>query len=136
MSKRSIMCLAVVIAGFLLGGMHTSAEPAHARSHLEGRGAVPAVVARILPAVVSITTSHIEQKEEGEPAMSRGLGSGIIVDRRGYILTNSHEYVVHFSSRREADLRGAVEAAWDPSGDRAIPECSGLTINKGVCLER
>jgi len=47
-----------------------------------------------------------------------------------------HEYVVHFSSRREADLRGAVEAAWDPSGDRAIPECSGLTINKGVCLER
>ena len=47
-----------------------------------------------------------------------------------------HEYVVHFSSRREADLRGAVEAAWDPSGDRAIPECGGLTINTGVCLER
>ena len=90
MSKGSDRCLAVVIAAFVLGGMQTSAEPAHARSHLDGRGAVPAMVARILPAVVSITTRHIEQKEEGEPVMNRGLGSGIIVDRRGYILTNSH----------------------------------------------
>jgi plastocyanin len=47
-----------------------------------------------------------------------------------------HDYVVHFSSRREAGLRGAVEVAWDPSGDHVIPECRGLMINKGVCLER
>jgi S1-C subfamily serine protease len=133
MSKRSIMCLAVVIAGFLLGGMHTSAEPAHARSHLEGRGAVPAVVARILPAVVSITTSHIEQKEEGEPVMSRGLGSGIIVDRRGYILTNSHV------------VEGAEEITVTLPDERSFParlvganrynDLAVLQI-KGVCLER
>ena len=47
-------------------------------------------MARILPAVVSITTREIEQNEGGEPVTSCGLGSGIIVDRRGYILTNSH----------------------------------------------
>ncbi len=47
-----------------------------------------------------------------------------------------HDYVVHFSARREAGLRGAVEVARDVTGDRRVPECSGLTISKGVCLER
>jgi len=45
-----------------------------------------------------------------------------------------HDYVVHFSARREAGLRGAVEVARDLTGDHAVPACSGLTI-KGVCLE-
>ena len=47
-----------------------------------------------------------------------------------------HDYVVHFSGRREAGLRGAVEVARNLTGDHVVPECSGLTINKGVCLER
>ena len=47
-----------------------------------------------------------------------------------------HDYVVHFSGRREASLRGAVEVARDLTGDHVVPECGGLTINKGVCLER
>ncbi|MDP2623230.1 MAG: hypothetical protein Q8Q29_05490 [Actinomycetota bacterium] len=45
-----------------------------------------------------------------------------------------HDYVVHFSARREASLRGAVEVARDLTGDHVVPMCSGLTI-KGVCLE-
>ena len=47
-----------------------------------------------------------------------------------------HDYVVHFSARREAGLRGAVEVARDLTGDHVVPECGGLTINTGVCLER
>ena len=47
-----------------------------------------------------------------------------------------HDYVVHFSGRREASLRGAVEVARGLTGDHVVPECGGLTINKGVCLER
>ena len=47
-----------------------------------------------------------------------------------------HDYVVHFSARREASLRGAVEVARGLTGDHVVPECGGLTINKGVCLER
>ena len=47
-----------------------------------------------------------------------------------------HDYVVHFSGRREARLRGAVEVARGLTGDHVVPECGGLTINKGVCLER
>ena len=91
MSKNSWRYRAVLLGALAVALVGAPGGRGEARSHLEGRrGVVPAVVARILPAVVSITTSHIEQKEEGEPAMSRGLGSGIIVDRRGYILTNSH----------------------------------------------
>jgi len=63
---------------------------AHARSHPEGRRGVPALVARVLPAVVSITTRQIERDQFDQPVVTPGLGSGIIVDRRGYILTNDH----------------------------------------------
>ncbi len=64
--------------------------PAAARSHAEGRGGVPAMVARALPAVVSITTRQIERDQFNQAVPTRGLGSGVIVDRQGYVLTNNH----------------------------------------------
>jgi serine protease Do len=70
--------------GLLLTGL------AHTRSHPEARRGVPAMVARVLPAVVSITTRQIERDQLDQPVVTPGLGSGIIVDRRGYILTNDH----------------------------------------------
>jgi serine protease Do len=63
---------------------------ASARSDLEVSQSVPAMVARVLPVVVSITTRQIERDQFDEPVVMPGLGSGIIVDRRGYILTNDH----------------------------------------------
>lgn len=54
------------------------------------RRGIPDMVARVLPAVVSITTRQIERNQFGEMIPTRGLGSGVIVDRRGYILTNNH----------------------------------------------
>jgi S1-C subfamily serine protease len=60
-----------------------------ARSHATGR-TVPAIVSRALPAVVSIITRQIEQDQFNQPVPTRGLGSGFIVDARGYILTNNH----------------------------------------------
>jgi serine protease Do len=51
---------------------------------------VPAIVAKVLPAVVSITTRHIHREPSQAPVVRRGLGSGVIVDRRGYIVTNHH----------------------------------------------
>ena len=91
MSKNSWRYRAVLLGALAVALVGAPGGRSEARSHVGGRpGAVPAVVARILPAVVSITTRQIEQNEGGEPVTSRGLGSGIIVDRRGYILTNSH----------------------------------------------
>jgi serine protease Do len=64
--------------------------PADARSHPEGRAGVPAMVKRVLPAMVSITTRQIAYDQFNRPTATRGMGSGFIVDRRGYILTNNH----------------------------------------------
>jgi S1-C subfamily serine protease len=64
--------------------------PSAARSHSEGRAGVPAMVARVLPAIVSIATRHIERDQFNEEKPVRGLGSGFIFDRRGYIITNNH----------------------------------------------
>ena len=48
------------------------------------------MVARVVPAVVSITTRQIERDQFNQPVPTRGLGSGFILDRRGYVLTNNH----------------------------------------------
>jgi S1-C subfamily serine protease len=74
------MALALVLA----------AAPALARPETGRPGTVPAVVRRALPAVVSITTRQIESNQFNQRVATRGLGSGFIVDRRGYILTNNH----------------------------------------------
>lgn len=48
-----------------------------------------AVSQKAMPSVVGITTSEIQQSIFGA-VESRGTGSGIIVDDKGYILTNTH----------------------------------------------
>jgi S1-C subfamily serine protease len=55
-----------------------------------GRAGVPDMLEKALPAVVSITTRRIEQDEFNKRIRSAALGSGVIVDTRGYILTNEH----------------------------------------------
>ncbi len=61
---------------------------AHARSGAPDH--LPAMVRRVLPAMVSITTRHVEYDELDRPTPIRGLGSGFIIDRRGYVITNNH----------------------------------------------
>jgi len=59
-------------------------------SHPDGRTGVPAMVARVLPGVVSITTRQIERDQFNREVPVRGLGSGFVVDSRGYVITNNH----------------------------------------------
>ena len=61
------------------------AQPSQGR-----RAAVPAIVARVLPSVVSITARRIERDQFNRSVPKAGLGSGVIVDRQGHILTNNH----------------------------------------------
>lgn len=86
-SVRARLTSAVVAIGAVVFGYALAVESAPPSN---GRSDVPGMVARILPAVVSITTREIDHDQFNQPVPMRGLGSGVIVDRRGYILTNSH----------------------------------------------
>jgi serine protease Do len=104
--------------------------PIEARSHTAG-GAVPGVVSRALPAVVSIVTRQIEQDQFNQAVPTRGLGSGFIVDARGYILTNNHvvegaqDIKVTLTDRRS--FRAVLVGA-DPFSDLAVLKIDGAKL--------
>jgi serine protease Do len=85
---QSHRSLAVVVCGLVIAAM--AVIDVDARTHDIGSQPVPRIVARALPAVVSVTTRLIERDQFNQPMSSRGLGSGFVVDRRGYVLTNFH----------------------------------------------
>ena len=99
-----------------------------ARTHQTGSQPVPRIVARALPAMVSVTTRLIERDQFNQPVPTRGLGSGFIVDGRGYVLTNFHvvdgaeEVKVTLSDGRL--FRGAVVGA-DRFTDLALLKIDG-----------
>ncbi|MCT4605773.1 MAG: trypsin-like peptidase domain-containing protein [Marinisporobacter sp.] len=51
---------------------------------------VPTVVKKAMPSVVGITTVTVERDFFFGVHRGQGVGTGVIVDHRGYILTNSH----------------------------------------------
>ncbi|WP_273226559.1 serine protease HtrA [Geosporobacter ferrireducens] len=51
---------------------------------------IPAVAKKALPSVVGITTVTLERDIFSRTRRGQGVGTGVIVDSRGYILTNSH----------------------------------------------
>ena len=51
---------------------------------------VSAVAKKAMPSVVGITTESIKQDFFFGTSKSQGVGTGVVVDSRGYILTNSH----------------------------------------------
>jgi S1-C subfamily serine protease len=82
-SKVALMQLVVIlVVGLTL--------PAQAGTRQPKETAIPAITARVLPSVVSITTRRIERDQFNKPVPKARLGSGVIVDRQGHILTNNH----------------------------------------------
>ncbi len=85
-----------------------------------------AVIAKVKPSVVQVNVTM-----QG----GSGIGSGVIVDRRGYIVTNNHvvdgaqsiEVVLYDGTRLSAQLVGT-----DPADDLAVlkitPPSKGLTV--------
>jgi serine protease Do len=86
MSLRPI--LAIIACGCTIAA--AVAMGAEARPHEAGSSVVPRVVARALPAMVSVMTRQIERDQFNQLVPTRGLGSGFVADRRGYVLTNNH----------------------------------------------
>lgn len=52
-------------------------------------GGIPSVVQKVSPAVVGLAVTTTQQTELGGQTVE-GLGTGVFVDSRGYILTNNH----------------------------------------------
>ena len=51
---------------------------------------IPAIVAKVRPAVVNIATRQLTYDAFLKPVPAQGIGSGVIFDARGYLLTNAH----------------------------------------------
>jgi len=119
---------AVVLAGAAVVAAVTRAE---SRTHDAGSSLVPRIVARALPAVVSITTRQIDYDQFNQPASTRGLGSGFLLDRSGHVLTNNH--VVEGAEEIKVALtdgrvfRGAMVGA-DRFNDLAVLKIEGRDL--------
>jgi len=111
------------------GTLQTGAAPAVTVPPLSGNNidtVREAVIAKVRPSVVEVNVSI--------PGGS-GIGSGVIVDRRGYIVTNNHvvsnaqsiQVVLYNGTKLQAQLVGT-----DPADDLAVlkitPPSSGLTV--------
>jgi S1-C subfamily serine protease len=101
-STKPRLLLALSIA-LLLGAcsQQTLRQPSPAASPLPpldaGREPVAAVAARVLPAVVNVTTNIYQPDPTGGAQQGKGVGTGFVIRANGVIVTNCH--VVQGASR-------------------------------------
>jgi Do/DeqQ family serine protease len=141
---RSIVLALLAIAGVLLPQLAPAQQPRVPASRAEIQFSFAPLVQRAAPAVVNVYTRRVErvprspllddpffrrffgdQLPNGQPRerIAQSLGSGVIVEADGIIVTNNHvvdgatEIVVALSDRREFEAR--IIAA-DPRSDLAI----------------
>jgi serine protease Do len=115
-----------------LGFAGTTATPLSVPDPIPASNSFAAIVNHVEPAVVNIATTQVlerkqskkrraqpydqddpmqdffdrffDGRQEGQPQAERSLGSGVIVDKRGYILTNNH--VVDQATKIQVQLNG------------------------------
>ncbi|WP_255547803.1 serine protease HtrA [Crassaminicella indica] len=94
---------------------------------------VSAVAKKAMPSVVGITTTSIERDFFFGPRTAKGLGTGVIVDKRGYILTNAH--VVHNGNVEELKVlfdngkKKDAKILWsDAALDLAVIKVDGVKV--------
>ncbi|MDO5712878.1 MAG: trypsin-like peptidase domain-containing protein [Tissierellia bacterium] len=93
-------------------------------------GIVEAVAKKALPSVVGITTQTVKIDGFWGPVQMTGAGSGFIVNKEGYIVTNAH--VVDGGNAKEVSVlfhdgdQSEAQVLWaDPSLDLAIIRVKG-----------
>lgn len=94
---------------------------------------VSAVAKKAMPSVVGITTESVENDFFFGQRKTSGLGTGVVVDKRGYILTNAH--VVNNGNVEGVKVvfddgeKIKAKILWnDPSLDLAIIKVEGVNV--------
>ena len=134
--SRSLIFGAVLLAGVVANSACSAANPVVSRtamaqpaSNADLRSAIRAVSEQVRPAIVQITNLQTPPDQfVGGAAIPSGVGSGVIYDAQGHILTNNHvvagaqQLEVSLPDRRSfpATLVGA-----DPQTDLAVVQVKG-----------
>ena len=111
-----------------------------ASSWLQLNGALESLAAKVSPAVVQILVSGygpLKEQDRSQTAFivrQHAVGSGVIVDSNGYIMTNAH--VVEGAQRIRVALPLPGESGQVPVGKRRILEARllGHAQGNGSCL--
>ena len=90
--KRLALAIALAFTVALAAcGDDTTAAPAGAPPPMATEGlSIPEVVERLRPSIVHIATEAVELGMFSQPVPSGGVGTGIVIDVQGHILTNNH----------------------------------------------
>jgi S1-C subfamily serine protease len=95
-----------------------------------GREPFAAVAARVLPAVVNVTTNVYQASPTGEPEQGRGVGTGFVVRPDGVVVTNCHvvqgaSRITVFTSDEEPTRYDARVIGGDCEHDLAVLKVDG-----------
>lgn len=129
LATLAVVALLAGLVGGLVGGVVTrfttgadgevAGEPpprAEERVIIHEESAVTEAVARAIPAVVTIVNELLPaQDARGRPVEETAVGSGVVIDERGYIVTNEH--VVRDSVRLTVVFNDGRERAASLIGD-------------------
>ena len=101
-------------------------------SALDFQSAIEAAVQKVKPAVVQITNQQTQASQFGQPySVPSGVGSGVIYDSQGHILTNNH--VVAGAQKLLVSLPDgrsfpATVVGTDPQTDLAVIQIHGTNL--------
>ncbi len=147
-SKKIFLLVIMVVSCFLSGFTDLSyASEADAFTDISQKIAfadyqkdpflVTRVVKKAMPSVVGITTERIQQDFFLGARRIEGVGTGVVVDSRGYILTNAH--VINNGDVREVNVlfddgtkKGAKILWSDASMDLAVLKVDGVNVVPAV----
>jgi serine protease Do len=129
-NRRSLPLVSLFLAAFAAAPLFAAPLPSR-------RSEIVEVVDKVAPAVVNISAEQTVRRARSvfdqfflglDPRPAKSLGSGVIIDPKGIILTNDH--VISGASRIIATTKGGQELACELVGSDADNDLAVLRVKK------